>query len=240
MQTFYYFCFSIHQKPKQYAMRIFCILFCLISFGLPALHAQTNGYYLGVGGNYLKLKELNSALKNAGIGEAGVPKTNLTLGVFHQADRLFYGGEFSVITQVIVNSVAIGQTRQAYARFYQLIPRFGFAPLTFDDVYFFHPTIGIGGGVGAIRRVDNSVSPAQIRTSRVFGGALEGAMNITIITPIPGDKGSNVVLGLGVGYLYTPTLGKSWASDKIITGQNIAARPQGIFFRLSMGMANEQ
>ncbi len=221
-------------------MKYFSALVFLITALAGKVIAQTNGYYLGVGGNYLKLTELNDALAQAGIGPSGIPKTNITLGVFHQADRAFYGGELSVLTRVIANSVSIGQTTQAYTRFYQLMPRFGYAPVTFDDIYYFYPSIGIGGGIGTVRRVDNSVSPAQIRTSNVFGGSLEGSLNMTIITPIPGDKGSNVVIGAGGGYLYNPLFGKSWKSDKIIGGKTIPVRSDGFFFRLTIGMANSQ
>lgn len=219
-------------------MRAFLLLlFVVVSSGL--VFSQSTGYYLGIGGSYPKLQALNSALTQAGIGKSGIPKTNITLGVFRQSERLFYGGELSILTQVIPNSIVVGQTTQAYTRFYQLIPRFGFAPVTFDDIYYFYPAIGIGGGIGTVKRVDNSVSPAEIRTSNVLGGALEGSLNMTIITPIPGDRNSNVVLGVGGGYLYTPRIGGSWSSEKIIGGQTIPVSPQGFFFRLSIGMANK-
>ncbi|MBX7241695.1 MAG: hypothetical protein K1X92_08090 [Bacteroidia bacterium] len=221
-------------------MKYFSVLMLFISVLTGKGIAQTNGYYVGLGGNFLKLTELNNELGSVGIGSSGIPKTNITLGVFHQADRAFYGAELSALTQVIPNSIAIGQTTQAYTRFYQLMPRFGYAPVTFDDIYYFYPAIGIGGGVGTVRRVDNSVSPAEIRSSSVFGGSLEGSLNMTIITPIPGDKGSNVVIGAGGGYLYNPLFGKSWKSDDIISGKTIPVRPGGFFFRLSIGMANER
>ena len=197
-------------------------------------HFRVNTFWAGLGASYTNLDALNTALSsyNSKIFPINPKLVNVNVGYFHLNRRLCYGLDVSGLTRTFAVS-GIGDPTFAYIREALVMPKIGVVAYQFDEVYFFYPTIGIGGGGSYMRY--RTPGEGTLYKRNAYGMAIEGALNATIITPIPGDRDNNAVIGIAAGYLYTPQIGNDWkVSDRLI-GTAVAS-PQGFFFRVGFGM----
>lgn len=197
-------------------------------------HFQVTCFWAGLGTSYTHLAPLNKSLLQAKLTEINPHLANINAGFFHLDRRWLYGLDASVLTRTFAVS-GVGSPTRAYMREALLMPKMGFVAYQFDEVYFIYPTIGVGGGGSFLRY--RTPTEGSLYKNNTYGMALEGALNATIITPIPGDPDNNAVIGITGGYLYTPPIGNSWVVSDIRIGKNIAS-PQGFFFRVNFGMAS--
>lgn len=213
----------------------------ILSAAFSTLVAQkltSNTYQIGLGGSFFNFKELNDAYTLLNNKSLNGTMTNVGFSYGHIHNRFMFGIDGSYTTKVASRAFNNSNQFDSYNQFMGGMFKVGYSPVVWDDTYFFYPTVGVGGGMGTLRRIDklDSVGGYPILNYKVGGVLLEGALNMTIITPMPDSDDTNAVLGVSVGYHFAPLWGDMWKINTLVSNKGIPMRPQGIFFRVSMGL----
>lgn len=214
---------------------------CLLPaiFGtLSAQKLKTNTYQVGIGGSFVNFSELNSAFKTLGNKSVLDGKmTNVTVDYAHFHNRFMWGIDGAFITKIASRGFNNRNNFDAYNQFATGMLKIGYSPVVWDDTYFFYPTLGVGGGYANLKRIDKSDTlKLSIASHTTFGALAEAALNVMIITPMPDSDDTNACIGLTIGYQFAPKMGNMWQINTLLPEKNVQMSPQGVFFRISLGM----
>jgi hypothetical protein len=95
------------------------------------------------------------------------------------------------------------------------------------------PTVGVGAGLGLLR---TSPSGLAVFNNYGNGGALfDFALTGHWFPPMRGRERPRMKLGASLGYLLAP--GQGWELPEYSSGGTLPFSPQGIYFRLMLGLA---
>lgn len=197
---------------------------------------NVDAYHVSIGGakgNYGK--HLNPALEQLNNGSLDGNMAYVGARYAHFQNRFMWGIDGNFTGKVASRGFNNSNNFFAYNQFFNGVLKVGYSPVVWDNIYFVYPTLGIGGGYGRLRRVDMDAN--ETKAYGTWGTSAEAALNFTIITPIPGDRDTKVVLDLSGGYLYGLPIGNTWQFNNLIENSSVKMSPSSVFLRAGMGLA---
>ncbi|MFN0201429.1 MAG: hypothetical protein ACKVTZ_07910 [Bacteroidia bacterium] len=222
---------------KQKAKKFFTLLGLLLSIQSLEAQIRSTAISFGLGGAYpMGVKDLNVALKDNGYYEMQNRHSNINMEIMRLNKKFLYGIDANLVT-LMATASGLNQPRNAYYRNYSFVPKIGFSPYVMEDFLYIYPTVGAGAGFTVLKRIPPNGTEASIITDRSWGMVLDGAVNVALYNPIPGDSDTQFVLGAAVGYRYCP-LDKTWQNNKLYAHNTTSTSmsPQGLYFKVWMGM----
>lgn len=224
------------KAPKYYLRRLW---FLFLLSGLCGLQLSAQGdrgsfgrFELGL--SFLELTEVNKALVDEEY--ASVASTLFALGGSWDGFRgkWVYGGKlygFMISQSDLLNQVAI-------LEYYHAQVHTGIVVYSEAESWRLYPTVGLGLGVANLKTKPWS---KQRPIAHVASGAmLDLALNSRHYFVFDSQKEDDYLLELGIslGYVHAFDGQNMWRLDDFVPDERPVVNPEGIYFRLSIGMGS--
>ena len=167
-----------------------------------------------------------NSLFSMGFGAEGVNKR-----IVWQADAYVYAisnpGAKADLFKLNILQYYYGTVKLGYV---------AFGKMDGDYPFIVYPYVGAGGGVGQLRLSNDG-------TNRFFkfstsGYILDAGITMNTYNQLRGDTGQWLKFGGSIGYYVAPA--STWSLDNVTPTGPVPISPQGVYFRLTMGIGSVQ
>lgn len=185
-----------------------------------------------VGGSFLNLNSIDEVLTEKGHSAVGNNFLSIGIGYEQFFNRVSLGiDSYNFMVRGDYNYQDFFRPQVNY---HYLLFKTGFIAYKKEKELLIYPSVGVGGGRAGIRLVD--LDQGDIKREAGYGGLLELALNARKYSLLEGETPYHMELGFSLGYVMA--IGSDWAVTGLTNDSSgLIANPDGIFFRLTMGIS---